>query len=153
MSDLPDINTITDEIIRKELGVIYEMLICIEPSRKYEIFRTYAQSQDEALELMKKRFPTARLEWITLHKDMDSVHLSLVKSATSYAEGYQHLPSGYYRTHEMSEMTRQAINLLAEYYEGEDAVYIKPLGKESEEVYTTVNYLLSHAREGKKNTK
>lgn len=75
----------------------------------------------------------------------------LKNKATSYAEGYQHLEEGYYKNHDMSEMTRQAINLLVEYWEDADDTLTPSVSdmKYGQEVYKTVNYLLLHAPERK----
>lgn len=45
----------------------------------------------------------------------------LAATAVSYAEGYQHLPSGYYGTNEMSDTTERGVIMLASHmYESRD---------------------------------
>lgn len=54
------------------------------------------------------------------HKD-DVLIGELVAAAVSYAEGYQHLPSGYYSANEMSKTTERGVIMLASHmYESRD---------------------------------
>lgn len=46
---------------------------------------------------------------------------SLIQAGVSYAEQYQHLPDGYYNTHEMMPTTQQGIIfLVTHWYESRD---------------------------------
>lgn len=54
------------------------------------------------------------------HAD-DNLIGRLTAAAVSYAEGYQHLPAGYYDNNEMSTVTEQGIIMLASHmYESRD---------------------------------
>ena len=58
---------------------------------------------------------------IITFSDDDSLIISFISAAISYAEGYQHLEEGYYKENEMSERTRQAIIMLStHFYESRD---------------------------------
>nr|WP_328704963.1 head-tail connector protein [Actinomyces faecalis] len=51
----------------------------------------------------------------------DELIAHLVEAATSYAASFQHLPDGYYATHEMSSATTQGVVMLATHlYEARD---------------------------------
>lgn len=55
------------------------------------------------------------------HDGDDGLIASFVEAATSYAQGFQHLPDGFYDSHEMSEATRQGVVMLAtHFYESRD---------------------------------
>ncbi len=51
----------------------------------------------------------------------DAYILGLITASISYAESYQHLDEGYYKTNKCSETTKQAIIMLASHlYESRD---------------------------------
>ena len=55
------------------------------------------------------------------HDVDDGLIGSFVEAATSYAQGFQHLPDGYYDKQPMSEATRQGVVMLAtHFYESRD---------------------------------
>ena len=85
--------------------------------------------------------------------DDDNLILSFISASISYAEGYQHLDEGYYKTHEMSERTRQGIIMLASHFyesrDGSTGGFFADSTNASEQVYKTVNRLLALDREWK----
>ncbi len=94
-----------------------------------------------------------KLNLIITFGDDDSLILSFISAAISYAEGYQHLDKGYYLTHEMSEITKQAIIMLSSHFyesrDGSTGGFFADSTSASEQVYKTVNRLLLLDREWK----
>ena len=90
---------------------------------------------------------------IITFSDDDSLIISFISAAISYAEGYQHLEEGYYKENEMSERTRQAIIMLAtHFYESRDGStggFFADNTNASEQTYRTVNRLLMLDRDWK----
>ena len=90
---------------------------------------------------------------IITFSDDDSLIISFISAAISYAEGYQHLEEGYYRENEMSERTRQAIIMLStHFYESRDGStggFFADNTNASEQTYRTVNRLLMLDRDWK----
>ena len=50
------------------------------------------------------------------NREDDHLIGELAAAAVAYAEGYQHLPAGYYCNNEMSATTRQGIIMLASHW-------------------------------------
>ena len=90
---------------------------------------------------------------IITFSDDDSLIISFISAAISYAEGYQHLEEGYYKENEMSERTRQAIIMLStHFYEsrgGSTGGFFADNTNASEQTYRTVNRLLMLDRDWK----
>ena len=90
---------------------------------------------------------------IITFSDDDSLIISFISAAISYAEGYQHLEEGYYKENEMSERTRQAIIMLStHFYESRDGStggFFADNTNASEQTYRTVNRLLMLNRDWK----
>ena len=90
---------------------------------------------------------------IITFSDDDSLIISFISAAISYAEGYQHLEEGYYKDNEMSERTRQAIIMLStHFYESRDGStggFFADNTNASEQTYRTVNRLLMRDRDWK----
>lgn len=90
---------------------------------------------------------------IITFSDDDSLIVSLISAAISYAEGYQHLEDGYYSSHEASERTKQAIIMLSSHFyesrDGSTGGFFADNTNASEQVYKTVNRLLMLDREWK----
>lgn len=76
----------------------------------------------------------------------DGIISSYIAAAISYAEGYQHLEGGYYTAHEMSEMTVQAVVMLASHFyesrDGSTAGFFGNSPQAADSVWKTVNRLL-----------
>lgn len=87
-----------------------------------------------------------KLNLIITFNDDDSLILSFISAAISYAEGYQHLENGYYFTHEMNEITKQAVVMLSSHFyesrDGSTGGFFADNTNASEQVYKTVNRLL-----------
>ena len=65
--------------------------------------------------------PKVKENLIIEHSEDDSLILSFIAAAISYAESYQHLSEGYYSNNEMPLTTEQAVIMLASYfYESRD---------------------------------
>ena len=94
-----------------------------------------------------------KLNLIITFNDDDSLIASLISAAISYAEGYQHLAEGYYRTHEMSDRTKQAVIMLtSHFYESRDGStggFFADSTNASDQTYKAVNRLLMLDREWK----
>lgn len=90
---------------------------------------------------------------IVTFEDDDNLIISFISSAISYAEGYQHLEDGYYKTHNMSERTRQAVIILSSHFyesrDGSTGGFFADNTNASEATYKTVNRLLVLDREWK----
>lgn len=86
-------------------------------------------------------------------EDDDELIVSFISSAISYAEGYQHLDENYYKTHEMSERTKQAVIMLSSHFyesrDGSTGGFFADNTNASEQTYKTVNRLLALDREWK----
>lgn len=85
--------------------------------------------------------------------DDDGIICAYIAAAISYAEGYQHLDSGYYRTNEMGETTVQAVVMLASHFyesrDGSTAGFFGNSPQAADSVWTTVNRLLILDRQWK----
>lgn len=94
-----------------------------------------------------------KLNLIITFNDDDSLIASLISAAISYAEGYQHLDEGYYRTHKMSDRTKQAVIMLtSHFYESRDGStggFFADSTNASDQTYKAVNRLLMLDREWK----
>lgn len=89
---------------------------------------------------------------ITFDEDDDLI-VSFISAAISYAEGYQHVDEGYYKTHEMSDRTKQAIIMLSSHFyesrDGSTGGFFADNTNAGEQTYITVNRLLLLDREWK----
>ena len=103
----------------------------------------------EATDLLEQ----VKLNLIVTFQDDDNLIVSFISSAISYAEGYQHLEEGYYKTHEMTERTKQAVIMLASHFyesrDGSTGGFYADNTNASDQTYKTVNRLLLLDREWK----
>ena len=87
-----------------------------------------------------------KLNLIITFNDDDSLIVSFISAAISYAEGYQHLEEGYYKTHEMSERTKQAVIMLSSHFyesrDGSTGGFFADNTNAANNVWLTVNRLL-----------
>ena len=85
--------------------------------------------------------------------DDDSLILSLIAAAITYAESYQHLEENHYLENEMSETTKQGVIMLASYFyesrDGSSSGYFASSAAASEQAWKTVNLLLRFDRDWK----
>lgn len=76
----------------------------------------------------------------------DGIISSYIAAAISYAEGYQHLDGGYYRTNDMTEHTKQAVVMLASHFyesrDGSTGGFFADSPSAGQQVWSTVNLLL-----------
>ena len=87
------------------------------------------------------------------HDSDDGLIASFVEAATSYAQGFQHLPDGYYNTEPMSEATRQGVVMLATHFfesrDGATAGFWADKPEAARAVWGAVNTLLRLDRDWK----
>lgn len=90
---------------------------------------------------------------IITFSDDDSLILSFIAAAISYAEAYQHLTEGTYSVMPMSPTTEQAVIMLASHFyesrDGSTGGFFADNTNASNNVWATVNRLLLMNREWK----
>ena len=97
--------------------------------------------------------PKVKQNLIVEHTADDALITGYISAAVSYAEGYQHLKSGYYETNAMSAHTEQGVIMLAShFYESRDGGtggFFSGTSGAVEQVWTAINLLLRLDREWK----
>ena len=87
-----------------------------------------------------------KLNLVITFDDDDALILTFINSAIAYAEGYQHLDDGYYKSNDMSENTKQAVVMLSSHFyesrDGSTAGFFSNNTNASEQVWKSVNRLL-----------
>ena len=87
-----------------------------------------------------------KLNLVISFDDDDALLLTFINSAIAYAEGYQHLDDGYYKSNDMSENTKQAVVMLSSHFyesrDGSTAGFFSNNTNASEQVWKSVNRLL-----------
>lgn len=87
------------------------------------------------------------------HAADDSLLRSFITAAVSYAESYQHIPSGTYSGKPMPPTTEQAVIMLASHFyesrDGSTAGFFADNVQAGQQVWNTVNLLLRLDREWK----
>lgn len=90
---------------------------------------------------------------IITFNDDDSLILSFINAAISYAESYQHITEGTYNVMSMSATTVQAIVMLASHFyesrDGSTGGFFANSTDASDQVWKTVNLLLRMDRNWK----
>ena len=90
---------------------------------------------------------------IITFNDDDSLILSFINAAISYAESYQHITEGTYNVMPMSATTVQAIVMLASHFyesrDGSTGGFFSNSTDASDQVWKTVNLLLRMDRNWK----
>ncbi len=90
---------------------------------------------------------------IITFNDDDSLILSFINAAISYAESYQHITEGTYNVMPMSATTVQAIVMLASHFyesrDGSTGGFFANSADASDQVWKTVNLLLRMDRNWK----
>lgn len=83
---------------------------------------------------------------IITFSDDDSLIISFITAAISYAESYQHLDDGYYALNPMSQTTEQAVIMLASHFyesrDGSTGGFFADNTNASSQVWITANNLL-----------
>lgn len=87
------------------------------------------------------------------HSADDELLKQFITAAISYAESYQHIEEGYYKTGKMPETTKQAIIMLvSHFYESRDGStggFFADNVQASSQIWNTVNLLLRLDRDWK----
>ena len=90
---------------------------------------------------------------IITFNDDDSLILSFINAAISYAESYQHIPEGTYQNAPMPPTTEQAVIMLASHFyesrDGSTGGFFANSADASDQVWKTVNLLLRMDRNWK----
>lgn len=88
---------------------------------------------------------------ILTHEEDNTLLESYITAATSYAQGFQHLPDSYYEENTMSPATEQGIIMLAtHFYESRDGStggFFNDNVSASNQVWETVHLLLRMGKE------
>ena len=87
------------------------------------------------------------------HAEDDALLKDNITAAITYAEGYQHLPDGYYNEHAMSSHTEKAVIMLASHFyesrDGSTGGFFGDNTQASQQTWVAVNTLLRLDREWK----
>lgn len=88
---------------------------------------------------------------ILSHNEDDGLLRGYIAAALSYAEGYQHIPSGHYTDNPMPPTTEQAVVMLSSHFyesrDGSTGGFFSDNVQASGQVWDTVNLLLRLDRE------
>lgn len=80
------------------------------------------------------------------HTADDALLKSYITAAVSYAESYQHVPEGFYKTNPMPPTTEQAVIMLASHFyesrDGSTGGFFEDSVQAGQQVWNTVNLLL-----------
>lgn len=102
---------------------------------------------------MNNLLQMVKLNLVIEHSEDDYLLHGFISSAVNYAEGYQHLPPGYYMTNEMSDTTRQAVVMLASHFyesrDGSTGGFFYDNVSAAQNIMTAINNLLRLDREWK----
>lgn len=95
---------------------------------------------------MEKLLTRVKENLILTHSEDDSLILSFIKAAVSYAESYQHIPAGHYEENEMPATTEQAVIMLSSHFyesrDGSTGGFFGDNVQAASQVWNTVNLLL-----------
>lgn len=87
------------------------------------------------------------------HNEDDDLLEVYISAAVSYAEGFQHLPDGYYSENGMSSTTEQGVIMLASHFyesrDGSTAGFFANNPQAAQQVWVAVNTLLRLDRDWK----
>ena len=87
------------------------------------------------------------------HEADDSLLKGYITAAVSYAESYQHIPSGYYSENPMPPTTEQAVVMLSSHFyesrDGSTGGFFQDNPQAAQQVWNTVNLLLRLDRDWK----
>ena len=80
------------------------------------------------------------------HGADDELLNSYITAAVSYAESYQHIPEGFYKSNPMSPTTEQAVIMLSSHFyesrDGSTGGFFADSVQAGQQVWNTVNLLL-----------
>lgn len=88
---------------------------------------------------------------ILSHDEDDELLRGYILAAISYAESYQHIPSGHYKDNPMPPTTEQAVIMLSSHFyesrDGSTGGFFSDNVQAGQQVWNTVNLLLRLDRE------
>lgn len=90
---------------------------------------------------------------ILSHNEDDGLLRGYITAALSYAESYQHIPTGYYADNPMPHTTEQAVIMLSSHFyesrDGSTGGFFADNIQAGQQVWNTVNLLLRLDRDWK----
>lgn len=103
--------------------------------------------------LIDELLPKVKANLILEHGADDDLLKGFVRAAVSYAESYQHIPSGSYAESPMPPTTEQAVIMLSSHFyesrDGSTAGFFADSVQAGQQVWETVNLLLRLDRDWK----
>ena len=102
---------------------------------------------------MEELLTKVKQNLILEHTADDALLNSYITAAVSYAESYQHIPEGYYKSNPMPPTTEQAVIMLSSHFyesrDGSTGGFFADNVQAGQQVWNTVNLLLRLDREWK----
>ena len=102
---------------------------------------------------MDKLLEKVKANLILEHSEDDALLKMYIDAAVSYAESYQHIPEGSYKSGGMPPTTQQAVIMLASHFyesrDGSTGGFFADNVQAGEQVFKTVNLLLRLDRDWK----
>ena len=103
--------------------------------------------------LIDDLLPKVKANLILEHGADDDLLKGFIRAAVSYAESYQHIPSGSYEENSMPPTTEQAVIMLSSHFyesrDGSTAGIFADSVQAGQQVWETVNLLLRLDRDWK----
>ena len=95
---------------------------------------------------MEELLTKVKQNLILEHTADDALLNSYITAAVSYAESYQHIPEGFYKSNPMSPTTEQAVIMLSSHFyesrDGSTGGFFADNVQAGKQVWNTVNLLL-----------
>ena len=95
---------------------------------------------------MEELLTKVKQNLILEHTADDALLNSYITAAVSYAESYQHIPEGFYKSNSMSPTTEQAVIMLSSHFyesrDGSTGGFFADNVQAGQQVWNTVNLLL-----------
>lgn len=95
---------------------------------------------------MEELLTKVKQNLILEHTADDVLLKSYITAAVSYAESYQHIPEGYYKSNPMPPTTEQAVIMLSSHFyesrDGSTGGFFADNVQAGQQVWNTVNLLL-----------
>ena len=102
---------------------------------------------------MEELLTKVKQNLILEHTADDALLNSYITAAVSYAESYQHVPEGFYKSNPMPPTTEQAVIMLSSHFyesrDGSTGGFFADNVQAGQQVWNTVNLLLRLNREWK----
>ena len=103
--------------------------------------------------LIDDLLPKVKANLILEHSADDELLKGFIRAAVSYAESYQHIPTGSYEENTMPPTTEQAVIMLSSHFyesrDGSTAGFFADSVQAGQQVWETVNLLLRLDRDWK----